>query len=240
MNLKTFRAKQSLEAAHHGRKEKALDYAEQAKGAFQKIGDLTEKYNKTIAGGKWDGIMDYQPRKQKQFNMPPVAEIDSISSVETEQKMPKFAIVKADEYKEYYGALKNLKDLGISGTAMTVWPLNMFSYKEITDAPYVEYLVPVKAGKNSIEARFLPTFPIHDGDTMNVAVTVNEEEPVISSLKTKATEGKWKNTVLQGYNDATVTYIADKDGEVPVRVTMMDPGIVLSEIYVNYDSDVTE
>lgn len=234
MNLKTFRARQSMDLAAVGKGEMALNYAEQAKDAYRMIGEMTEKYNKEIAGGKWDGIMDYKPRSQKQFDMPPVADSASIYSEENELEIPKFAVVKADEFSEAYGSFKTLKNLGISGVGITVLPLNMYSYTEVTDAPYVEYRVPVKAGLNSIEARFLPTFPIHDGDSMNVAVTVNGGDPVTASLKTKATEGKWKTTVLQGFNDASVTFLAEEDGVVPVRVSMLDPGIVLNEIYVTF------
>lgn len=234
MNLKTFRARQSMDLAAAGKGDMALNYAEQAKDAYRMIGEMTEKYNKEIAGGKWDGIMDYKPRSQKQFDMPLVADSASISSEENELEIPKFAVVKADEFSEAYGSFKTLKNLGISGVGTTVLPLNMYSYTEVTDAPYVEYMVPVKAGLNSIEARFLPTFPIHDGDSMNVAVTVNGGDPVMASLKTKATEGKWKTTVLQGFNDASVTFLAEEDGAVPLRVSMLDPGIVLNEIYVTF------
>ena len=233
MNLKTFRAKQSLDLAAKGEKDKAMDFAAQAKEAYNKIGAITERYNKEIAGGKWDGIMDYKPRAQKQFNMPPTAD-DSVPTDASILPTVNFSKVNAKDFTQSSGSFKTLKNLGISGTAVTVLPLDMKSYEGVTDAPYVEYLVPVKAGENRIEARFLPTFPIHDGDSLNVAVSVNGNDPLISSLKTKATEGKWKTTVLQGFNDATVEYEATEDGVVPVRVTMLDPGIVLNEIYVTH------
>ena len=233
MNEKTFRAKQSLDLAAKGEKEKASEYARQAKDAYAAIGVLTEKYNKGIAGGKWNGIMDYKPRKQKQFDMPPTS-ADSIDFAdETMIKNGNFSKVKANEFKGKRGSFKTLQNLGVSGVGVTVLPLDMNSYDEVADAPYVEYMVPVKAGENLIEARFLPTFPIHDGDSMNVALSVNGQHPVKTSLKTVATQGKWKTTVLQGFNDAPVPFVAEEDGVVPVRISMLDPGIVLNEIYVS-------
>ncbi|MBN1515017.1 glycosyl hydrolase 115 family protein [Candidatus Sumerlaeota bacterium] len=38
--------------------------------AYDEIQHITRRYNKEIAGGKWDGIMDASPRKLKVFNRP--------------------------------------------------------------------------------------------------------------------------------------------------------------------------
>lgn len=238
MNLKTFRAKQSMMLAAAGQRENAMEYAAEARKAYRLIGQITDKYNTGIAKGKWNGIMNYKPRGQEQFNMPQTATMTNISPYAVEFSEKGYATVPANEYTVSKGSFKEFPNLGISGCGIAVWPLSSTSYSvnNAADAPYVEYSVPVKAGVNIIEARFLPTFPIHSGDPMNVALTIDGKTQ-ISSLKTVATEGKWNTTVLQGYNEAAVNYAAEADGTVNVRVSLLDPGIVLSEMYVTFPED---
>ncbi|MCH5219747.1 MAG: glycosyl hydrolase 115 family protein [Muribaculaceae bacterium] len=239
MNAKTLRASQSLELAAAGHREDALKYAEESQNAFNGIVALTDKYNKQTAGGKWDGIMSYKPRDLAHFGMPQTATPDGVAQFTIEQHEPRFAIVQANDFITHRGDFKEIKNLGVSGTSMTVWPLNMKSYgiNEIGDAPYIEYTVPVKRGLNKISAHFLPTFPIHSGDAYNVALSINDKSPEVSSLVTWAMEGKWHTTVMQGFNDATLKHMADEDGTVKLRVSLLDPGLVLSRIFVEYDDD---
>ncbi len=239
MNVKTFRAKQSFTLANAGQREKALAYSDEAHKAFDSIIELTEKYNKGIADGKWDGMMDYKPRNLQQFFMPETASAAGISSLAVEMPTESYDRIPAVQYSAVSEGFKEFKNLGISGSSIAVWRMDNRNYSsaEISEAPYVEYIVPVKSGENMIEARFLPTFPIHSGDSLDVGISINGAEPEVLSLKTVATQGKWHTTVMQGFNDATVRYDAKQDGNVKLRVSMMNPGIALSEIYVRYPAD---
>ena len=105
-------------------------------------------------------------------------------------------------------------------------------------APYLEYNIPVNAGENTIAVRCLPTFPINTGYDLRVALSIDGGSPKTISLKTVATEGKWNQTVLQGYNDATTTYTAKEAGTVHLRVALMDPGVVVSDIRVSLPSAI--
>ena len=239
MNLKTFRAKQSLTLAAAGQRESALNYAAEARKAYRMISDLTDRYNTGIADGKWNGIMNFKPREQSQFFMPETATMSGISPFAVDMPVDEFAIVPAAEYVASQGSIKEIRNLGIGESSVTVWPMDNRNYgtRDIPEAPYVEYSVPVRAGENIIEARFLPTFPIHSGGSLNVAISVDGGKASVISLKTVATEGKWNTTVMQGFNDATVKYTAETEGNVSVRVSMLNPGIALSEIYTRFPAD---
>ncbi|MCM1110819.1 MAG: glycosyl hydrolase 115 family protein [Clostridium sp.] len=234
MNVKTFRAKQSLDLAAAGDGEKAMEYAAEARLAYRLIDDITEKFNTGIAGGKWNGVMDSKPRQQSQFYMPQTASEAGVSPYKVPTAVENIAVVPAAGYTSSRGSIKEFKGLGPGVSSVAVWPIDEKSYStsSLSSAPYVEYSVPVVAGSNTIQARFLPTFPLHSGQSMNVAVAVGDETPVVCSLKTVATEGKWNTTVLQGFNDATVTYEAPSTGNVAVRVYLLDPAIALGEIFV--------
>ena len=233
MNVKTFRAAQSMELAKAGQRDAALEYAAEARQAYRLISDLTKKYNTGIANGKWNGVMSMKPHGDGQFNMPATATLTSINNVKTELKTTETIVVPAADFTASSGDLTTLRGLGISDNAVTVWPLNMTAYTSgrISQAPWAEYDVPVKAGKNSIQVRCLCTFPLNSTYDLRVGVSIDGKQAEVKSLKTTAMEGKWNTTVPQGFNDATIDYTADEDKTVKVRVSFMDPGVVLSEIY---------
>ncbi|MCR5271351.1 MAG: glycosyl hydrolase 115 family protein, partial [Prevotella sp.] len=232
MNVKTFRAAQSLELAKLGQKELALKYADEANRAYNTIQTLTDKYNNDIAGGKWRGMMNCKPRNQKQFNMPATATADKISKTKAELKKDEVFILPATNYTAISPTVKTLEGVGINQASVTVWPLDMKAYdiKEIAQAPYVDYEIPVKAGRNTIEVRCLSNFPINTDYDLRVALSIEGAYTNTQSLKTIAMKDKWHDTVVQGYNDATVDYDSNEDKTIKLRVSMMDPGVVVSEI----------
>ena len=48
-------------------------YAGKARFAYAEIQRLTAVYNTEVAGGKWNGIMDWKPRNRPVFQMPSVS-----------------------------------------------------------------------------------------------------------------------------------------------------------------------
>ena len=233
MNVKTFRAAQSLELAKAGQRELALQYADEARQAYRTIEQLTIRYNTGIANGKWNGMMNFKPRGLEQFNMPPVATpadivVDESVGGDSQSSM----IIAATAYKQASSQLKTIDGLGLAQASVTVWPLDMKAYaaSEVSRAPYAEYAIPVSAGNNQIQVRCLPTFPINTTYDLRLAVSIDGAAPIIHSLKTVAQQGKWNTTVLQGYNDATIYYPSDKEKTVTLRISFLDPGLVLSEI----------
>lgn len=246
MNVKTFRASQSLTLAKAGERDLALEYAAEARKAYRTIQDLTNTYNTVIAGGKWNGMMDYKPRGMGmgQFDMPPAATASDINSVKVEiPEVPEATVIAGADYTSASASVKTIDGLGMSNRSVTVWPLDMTKY-DAKSAPYAEYDVPVKTGENTIRVRCLPTFPINTDYDLRVAVSVDGMAPVTTSLKTVAMEGKWNTTVAQGFNDATSEYESDEDKTIKVRVALLDPGVVISDIKVTQpvaeDLELTE
>lgn len=245
-NVKIFRAAQSIELAKLGHREQALSYAEEARKAFSTIEQLTDHYNNAIADGKWKGMMNYHPRDHAHLKaMPQTATAADVSDEEAPLAKDDVTIIPATACTAKSAKVKAIDGLGISGASLTVWPLEMTAYngEGISEASYVEYDVPVKAGKNHIEVRCLSNFPINTTYDLRVALAINDgaggvdsQAPTVRSLKTVATKGKWNSTVLQGYNDAAIDYDAKALGQarsVKLRVSLLDPGVVVSEIRVS-------
>ena len=233
MNVKTFRAAQSITWADAGDREKAMACAAEARAAYRQIDIITRKYNNETAGGKWRGMMSWKPNGGTQFNMPETATISSVSKEHKTVAPTPAEAVPATGFKASGGNLTVMRGLGISGASLTVWPMDMTAYgaDRLDSAPYAEYEIAVRRGINTIEARCLPTFPVNAAYDLRIAISVDGGEAEIRSLKTTAMEGKWNKTSIQGYNEGAVVYDSDSDKTVTVRVWMLDPGVVLSEIY---------
>ena len=233
MNVKTFRAAQSITWADAGDREKAMACAAEARAAYRQIDIITRKYNNETAEGKWRGMMSWKPNGGTQFNMPETATISSVSKEHKTVAPTPAEAVPATGFKASGGNLTVMRGLGISGASLTVWPMDMTAYgaDRLDSAPYAEYEIAVRRGINTIEARCLPTFPVNAAYDLRIAISVDGGEAEIRSLKTTAMEGKWNRTSIQGYNEGAVVYDSDSDKTVTVRVWMLDPGVVLSEIH---------
>jgi len=238
-NVKTFRAAQSLELAKAGQRQVALQYADEARQAFESIQSLTEKYNKEIAGGKWDGIMTYAPRKRPHFGLPPMAVDSIIADVQTALPTQRTIDIPATRYKQKTPSVVALPGLGLDGSSLAVWPLDMKAYTldALSAAPYVEYALPMEPGKNHIEVRCLPSFPINTDYDLRVALSVDGGSPTLHSLKTVAMKGKWHTTVVQGFSEAATDFTCSHKQTIRLRVSLMDPGVVVSAIRITPSAD---
>jgi hypothetical protein len=237
MNVKIFRAAESFDYAGAGLRDTALAYAAESGKAYNDIVALTAKYNTGIAGGKWNGMMTCKPQGLQQFNMPSVAAETDISASSVPMDASDHSdIYPSDAYTASKGNIVVMRGLGVSGTSVTVWPMEMKS-ASVENAPYAEYDVKVSPGANTIVARFLPTFPVNGSYDLRAALSVDGGTPTVSSLKTVAMSGIWNTTVLQGFNAAKVSYAATTAKTIKVRVYMLDPSVVLSDIVVTTPAD---
>ncbi|MBQ9285373.1 MAG: glycosyl hydrolase 115 family protein [Bacteroidaceae bacterium] len=240
MNVKHLRATQSFTEANAGRGTTALQYASAATAAYDEIQTLTTKYNKQIAGGKWDGIMSAAPRSQAAFNKPSVATEADVVPVESNFSEGTHLTVAAADYTSASSSVKKLDGLGMQEQAVCVWPMDLTSYSQATDAPYVDYSLPVKAGTNIITLRFLPTFPLHAGGTLRYGIQFLTAggKATTFSIATTATSSTWNQNVLRGWSTGkSHEYEADEDGTLAIRVYLMDPGIALSEITIDQEAE---
>lgn len=232
MNVKVLRASQSLELAHHGQLERAFRYAGEANNAYRQIEALTKVYNTTTAQGKWNGIMNHQPRGRDQFKAPHVATDSDVATMTASAESIGRVIIPATAFKTTSGNISVVNGLGLDRASITVWPLDMNAYTDVSKAPFAQYCVDVKPGNNRIHVRMLPTFPINSSYDLRVAVAIDGQRPVVHSIKTVATRGNWNTNVLQGYADVVADYTSVDSRSIDLRVSFMDPGVVMSQIMV--------
>jgi hypothetical protein len=219
-----------------GDKISSAEYAEKASFAYSEIQGLTKIYNNEIAGGKWNKMIDWRPRKRPVFNMPPVSESSGDKKAFTEDSP--VAIIDASRYDKIgegsVGKLHLIEGLGVSGSSLTIQDVKTASISDenTSQAPYVEYEVKVPAGQRTIEVICVPTQRIHAGRGLCYAIAFGDESPEIVNIHAGAETSEWSKNVLRGYSIGKSSHKLDKDGVVKIHIALLDPGLLISQIRI--------
>lgn len=220
--------------------EKILDTGKAA--AFGNIQRLTNLYNTGIAGGKWNGMMSYHPRDLPIFMKP-----ETSAAAITERRLPaagdtdagNHLFIPATGYVAKHNAGSSLiaiEGLGIGNSALTVWPMTLetFTKQNVLQAPYAEYHIPVKAGRNTIQVKCLPDFPLYAGMQLRYAVSIDGSPPAFVDIATLAETKPWATNLLRGWAAGETRFDSDSSGVKTLRIYFTDPGLVIHSIVI-YD-----
>ena len=238
MNKKVFSAAMSFTHAAAGYDD-ATKLASAAKTAYNSIVNFTNFYNtgalnnENTSNPKWRDFMSYKPRVEgnSHFNMPAVATAaDVAETIDSIVEAP-MLIIPASDYSEADPRLKAIRGLGTSAQALGILPVTAKTF-DVANAPKATYKVHLFKGKNNIELRMLPTFPINTAFNLRVAYKINSAEPKTVSFKTTATSAQWDLNVLRGYASVIEQYEAEEETDVTLTVYFIDPSVVLNDIKV--------
>ena len=240
MNEKIFYARQSLAMADAGNPQ-ALNFSKKAEQAYQEIQALTRKYNDTIAGGKWSGMIDAKPRDARVYNMPPVATAEMLhsplpsrakSNHISAQIIPAAAYTTKTERGDTQ--IKTINGLGFNGQGVAVLPflVKSFDVKDAALAPCLTYSVSLNSGIHRIIIKCLPTFRIYQGLRLRYGISVNHQPIQIQDLTSLAETKAWEANVLRSYTQGVNTFQVDKSGEAIIKIYLLDPGLVINQLEI--------
>lgn len=241
MNIKHLCTKLSYEYGAQARKQNAIDISAKAVEAFNHIISLTKTYNDDIAGGKWKKMMSYSPNKSSYFYDPVVIKEDAISNVRFSSNPDSVVIIAASKFTTQQARgyqFKQIEGLGVSDKGLTIYPYNMTTYtaSNITDAPYLEYSVPVLNGENIISVQCLPSFPLYDALNLRYAISINGSTPEFKDIEVVLdgeSAAEWGQNVMKGYSEGISKYQSNADKDITVRIYFPDPALVVSSIKVS-------
>ena len=139
-----------------------------------------------------------------------------------------------NQSKGKYSVINKFEGLGTGwGVAGMPFTAPSLDATQIEDAPWVEYTLEVPAGASRLQIRTLPNQPIHEGRGVRYAVSVNGSAPEVFDVFSEEFHPEWAHNVLHGYTSRFIDHEASKKETVTVRVYLLDPGLVLSELLVN-------
>jgi hypothetical protein len=229
MNYKILNERLAQIAFSENKMEEAKVSVQDAAVAYQTIATITERYNRFIASGKWNGMMSDHPRDQKVFKAP--VSFDSLKTV-TDSALIKKEIREAQRVKiitaaELYKNInttgaKLLSGIGISGAGITS---NEFAAR-------ILYELNLTAGSYEIVVKCLPTFAMEKEKQLTYNIAVNNETAQSVNVHAEAETAVWKENVLRGFSQGASQHIVAKDGSSIIKMVLKNKNLVISQIEI--------
>lgn len=224
--------------AQLARNEKDSDkreiYINKSKKAYNKIEQLTKKYNHEIASGKWNHMMSMAPRKLNVFKLPSF-------EPNTKEKAPKatqkVTAIQANEFVKTTGngkyEWKSIVTLGYSNNAVTLFPFDSQKFDSSKPTITYEFEAP-KAGMFELQIKCLPT---HTNDRNQiVTVQIDDQEAKEHLISTKGRSWQWKTNILQNHAIIKVKGKVAQKGKHTITLSVNQTGIVFDQLAIDFDN----
>jgi Glycosyl hydrolase family 115/Gylcosyl hydrolase family 115 C-terminal domain len=155
--------------------------------------------------------------------------------------------VEADGYvaieAEHYNAKTSaggvhwdvIHDFGETLSGMTIFPVTAKSAIPPEAAPSLEYnMYLFDKGDFDVEATLAPTLNFVPGRGLRFAISFDEQLPVVVDALAQNTEKDWSQAVSDGVRRVKSRWNLDTPGYHTLKVSMVDPGVVLERIVVSH------
>lgn len=201
---------------------------------------LTEVYNKKMSEGKWDGLMDMNPRDLPVFRAPdlPVSMSDGEMlwrlehAPQEKSQTPEISGViarRAADYDRHEGEVRVIDMLGHSDSALSLAKGSGVVY---------DFEVSEKDTFRTLTVALVPSQP-NDGGDLRFSVSVDGGAPTVFSLKEPFRSEQWKLNVLRGQARRTIALPELSPGRHSFKVRALDDHIVLDQWILDSDIDRT-
>ncbi|WP_297243211.1 glycosyl hydrolase 115 family protein [uncultured Prevotella sp.] len=191
---------------------------ERSDAAYDSIVALTRRYNEGFYNnGKWNRIMDFEPRKQPVFNRVP----HTVAT--TPLPTAPHYIAKLNATDCYSGTPIPWVGLGYEGKAAGICKGEELCFHFNTENA---------SDSLTIEVRMIPTHPMNSGK-LRFAISLDGSEPVTAEYQTEGRSEEWKVNTLRNHavrtfrmrtNRQTISHI--------IRIKAIDDGVVLDQVFV--------
>lgn len=212
---------------------------------------LSIRYNKDLAGGKWDHMMDQvhigytgwqEPARNR---MPALVRVDPDPAVSTRDvrnntSTGKDGTISIDAV--HYTRMINstavhwtvIPDIGKYGDGITTFPVTTHVPLSST-SPHLEYEFST-SGKDpfNVLAFFSPTLNFrHSPDGLQFAISIDQETPKIIGLNKEDNTGVWNSWVANQVIIKTTRHSVLSPGKHVLRYWMIDPGVILQRLVID-------
>lgn len=224
---------------------RANQWADKVKESFARDSLLTYHYNQVIAGGKWAHMMDQvrigytywqQPEKSVMPQVFYVAEAAKTSKplfMEREGYISMEAENFARKGESERTHWEVIPGLGKTLSGLTTFPQN--SYPGEDELIYLEYdLETETTGKAELHILLSPTLNYNRNEGLRYAVSFNGGEETIVNINGVYDVKQMERWQANSINETITTHMLDKAGRQTLRFRVLDPGIVLQKIMINF------
>ena len=209
-------------------------FGDKAEAAYHQIADLTDFYNVQMSDGKWQHMMDHQPRNLPAYRLPREHRTETLSHEAGLPGLPSPLFINADQYRDAHGQAgyqwARVGGLGYSDGAMALLPLDNHQFEG--EQPTLDYQFDLsQAGEYELELRLLPTHA-NEWDHQ-VTVTLEGLTEHSERINTRGRSEEWKTNVLRNYQSVKVPFRVTQGGSQRLTVAVSHTGIVLDQLAVS-------
>ena len=184
--------------------------------AYEEIAALTQRYN-ALANGKWNGLMDAAPRQ-----LPVFQDVHGQLS----DGEPFVGIARnACDYQSSTGKICPIQMLGHSMKAVSIPKGGELVY-HFTTQKEVEAI---------LYTAMIPTQPNDKGD-LRYSVQIDDQQPIVISLKEKYSSEFWKLSVLRG-QALKQTPVKVSKGRHSLKIKALDDHIIMDQWMLDFKKD---
>lgn len=189
---------------------------EQSDEAFYTIVAMTEKYN-TMNNGKWNKMMDYQPRNLAVYHQVPQTQVEEPL---VEKKAP-LCLLNGKDYISYQGVQPVCYGMGYQRGAIHMEKGTSVTYEVNTALP----------DSVNITVALAPNHPV-EGRQLRYAISVNGEEPQVVDYHTEGRSEEWKINVLTNQALRTTQHKVSSSNSLKFTITALDEGVVIDQLKI--------
>jgi hypothetical protein len=231
---------QKARSTYMGQTDKAMENRESTmqKDAYASMGHyhniqlLTDYYNNEMAGGKWKGIMNMMPRDLPVFNPPTLPYLPEkypgnagISCQHLDSVLAHATDFVARNAADHDAASRGSQPIQMLGHSM-----NAVSIPKGGELVY--HFTTQKEGDATLYTAMIPTQPNDKGD-LRYQVTLDDQAPVVISLKEKYRSDFWKVSVLRG-QALKQTPVKLSKGQHTLKIKALDDHIIADQWMIDF------
>lgn len=190
---------------------KILSDSTESHRAYEEIQALTKQYNE-MNGGKWRHLMDAAPRKLPVF--------EDVHAQLTGADQPCIMMRNAADYQSASDGTRIIQMLGHSMNAVAMHKDGHLTFDIEIDAE----------GDYVLQTALIPTQPNDNGD-LRFSVSIDDNQPVVYSLKEPFRSKRWKQNVLSG-QAVRNTKVHLHQGHHTITVRALDNHIVFDQLRI--------
>ncbi len=210
------------------REEYMLRAAANSMSAYRQIQQLTDYYNNTLSDGKWKGLMNMMPRDLPVFTppslpyLPPTEHAVAPNNYVSRIVVSDAVAMNAANFAKATPGCQSIQMLGHSMHAVAI-PL---------DGELTYTFETMQEGDATLYTAMIPTQPNDTGD-LRYEVTLDNEPPVVISLKEKYRSDFWKLSVLRG-QALKQTHVNVGKGKHTLKIKALDNHIILDQWMLDF------
>ncbi|GGZ24813.1 hypothetical protein GCM10011273_07590 [Asticcacaulis endophyticus] len=235
-------------AAFYARQSRATvanSLSAEARAAHDGIVADAETYN-TQLGGKWRHMMDMAPRRLPVFNAPAFP-VYAAANPTTDKPLPKPVAPVAITYNTEVAKVVTIPAAfttspdwqivpGLGSLGQSLRARLDLKPQGFTTATPATYRFDTRTdGTATLKIIALPVHALTSQSGVKVAVSIDDQPPVILDFETVGRSDEWKQNVLSNNAVRELTGLKLKPGRHTLKLYALDPGVIIDRFEVRFD-----